>query len=98
MRKSRHDRIVDRLASKFGSTHRREGVDILVKDMAIEVAATLNDVYQSMAQLKKSRKRRKFLSIPKEFKETALSITKGTGIGVMDGTGKIIKRTRRKKR
>lgn len=96
--KGRHDRIVDRIASRFGSTHRREGVDIRVKDIAIEVAATLNDVYQSIGQLNRSRKKRKFLSVPREFRETALRLTKGTGIGVMDGTGRIIKRTRRKKR
>jgi hypothetical protein len=96
MAKSRHDRIADRLARKFKTEHRRKGVDIRVKDQAIEVAATPSDLYQSMGQLRRSRKQKKYLAVPREFQDKARQLTKGTGIGVMSPTGKILKRTRKK--
>ena len=92
--KSRHDRIVDRVASRYSSKHRREGVDIRVQDMAIEVAAELGDVYQSIHQLNSSRKKRKYLCVPREHRDRALNLLRGTGIGVMDGNGRIVKRSR----
>lgn len=96
MAKSRHDRIADRLARKFKTEHRRKGVDIRVKDQAIEVAATASDLYQSMGQLRRSRKLKKYLAVPREFQVKAGQLTRGTGIGVMSPTGKILKRTRKK--
>ena len=96
MGKSRHDRIVDRIASRYGGSHLRKGVDIKVNNKAIEIATTLPDLYQSIHQLNRSRKECKYLSIPQELRRKAFSLLKGTGIGLMDGNGTILKRCRRK--
>ncbi|MFQ6076417.1 MAG: hypothetical protein ACE5Z5_09840 [Candidatus Bathyarchaeia archaeon] len=93
-----HDEIAKRLAKKFKTRHRRKGVDLRFGDRAVEVAATDGDLYQSMGQLRRSRKPKKYLAVPRELEQRAKELTKGTGIGVMGPTGRILKRTRRKRR
>lgn len=95
-KKSAHDRIASRLANKFKTRHRRTGVDLRVKDKAIEVAASSSDLYQSMRQLRASRKPKKYLAVPPSYVPRARSLTKGTGIGVMTPSGKIRKRSRKR--
>jgi len=91
---SRHDRAARRIARKFRAKYRRKGVDVVAKDRAIEVACSLSDLYQSMRQLISSRRRIKYLAVPRELQDIALKLTKGTGIGVMNLRGEIIKRAR----
>jgi len=91
---SRHDRAARRIARKFGVKYSRRGVDIVARDRAIEVVGSLSDLYQSMRQLRSSRKRIKYLAVPSELRDIALKLTKGTGIGVMNLRGEIIKRAR----
>ena len=93
---SEHNIIAERLAKKFKTRHRREGVDIKKGTRAIEVAATEGDLYQSMSQLRASRKQHKYVAVPSELLEKAKEIAKSTGIGVMGPTGKIHKRSRKK--
>ena len=97
-RKSEHDRIADRLAKKLKTKHLREGVDIKVRDKAIEVAATDSDIHQSLGQLRRSRKTKKYLVVPQRKIKKAVELTKDSGIGVMSPSGRIVKKPRRKSR
>jgi len=86
-----HDEKADALAKQLGTEHRREGVDIQKGDKAIEVAVKDKDIKESVKQLNKSRKPKKYLSVlPKKIK-LAKEVTEGTGIGVMSTTGNIRK-------
>jgi len=91
-----HDQIANRLARKFKSTHRHQGVDILSQGRAIEVAVTLNDLYQSVKQLKRSRAPKKYLAVPLCLLPKARKLLKGSGIGIMNTKGRIIKKCRKK--
>ena len=97
-KKSEHDKMAERLAKKFKTKHRREGVDIKVGDRAVEVATTDSDLRQSVGQLRRSRKEKKYLAVPRDKLRKAKELTEGTGIGVMGPSGKIVKRARKKKR
>lgn len=87
--------MVDRIAGKHGGTHRLKGVDLLSGNKAIEVKVTRGDLYNAVGQLRSSRKQCKYVATPYELREKALALTKGTGIGVMDGNGRIIKKCHR---
>lgn len=89
-----HDKAADALAQKFGTEHRRRGVDILNGDRAVEVAMTKGDIENSVGQLNASRKPVKYLAVPPEKVKFAKTVTEGTGIGVMSTTGNIRKRPR----
>jgi len=91
-----HDAITNRLAKKFRTRHRHKGVDIVSRGKAIEVAASQNDIYQSVGQLKRSRARKKYMAVPQSLVPFTKSQLRGTGIGVMNLSGKIKKRSRRK--
>jgi len=95
---SKHDRIVKKLAKKFGVQPRRKGVDLITNDKAIKIATSESDLYQSMKQLRRSRKPKKYIVIPEELLEKARKLTKGTGIGIMDPRGNMIKRPRKRSR
>lgn len=94
MGKSRHDRMVDKIAKRRGGRDIRKGVDLRPKNYAIEIAVSDGDLYQSMGQLRRSRKKKKYMAVPSELRKKAIELTKNTGIGVMDGNGNIIKRAR----
>lgn len=91
-----HDEIADRLAKKFKTKHRREGVDIVSKNRAMEVAITKEDMVQSFGQLKRSRAQKKYLIVPPPLYKNAERLLKDSGIGIMNPRGKIRKRSRRK--
>ena len=44
-----HDKAADALARKYGTEHRRKGVDILTDDRAIEVAVKDDDIEKSVS-------------------------------------------------
>ena len=96
MGRSRHDRMVHKIAKKRGGRDIHKGVDLRPKDYAIEIAVSDSDLYQSMGQLKRSRKKKKYIAVPSSLHRKARKLTKNTGIGVMDGNGNIIKRARGK--
>ena len=93
---SDHDKAANRLAKKFKTVHKHEGIDIRIPGMSVEVAVTDDDIYQSIGQLNRSRAEKKFLSVPSGKVEKAKELLEGTGMGVMNLDGKIKKRTRKK--
>ena len=92
-----HDAIANRLAKKLKTKHRREGVDIVSNDRAIEVAVSKNDLYQSIGQLRRSRAANKYIAVPAPLIPEAERLLEGSGIGIMTTSGKIRKRSRRKR-
>jgi Holliday junction resolvasome RuvABC endonuclease subunit len=96
MSKSIHDEIAERIAEKVGTEYKaHKGIDI-VKDKAIEVETKKNSLSQGLQQVIRSQKPR-YLAVNKPNIKNALDVTKGTGVGVMGPTGRIIKRASRKK-
>ncbi len=92
MTKSKHDKIAERLAKKFGTEYKKhKGIDIVTEDRVIEVETTKNGVYQGIDQVKRSSKAR-YIAVNDRNIQNALKATEGTGIGVMDDRGKIVKR------
>jgi hypothetical protein len=86
--------MVHRVAGVHGGKHQTNGVDIRTGNKAIEIKVTSNDLNNAVSQLKSSRKPCKYVATPLPLREKALRLTRGTGIGVMDGNGKIVKRCR----
>ena len=91
-----HDKAAERLARKLKTKHRREGVDIVVPGMSVEVAVSDNDITTSVKQLNRSRSDKKYMAVPGRKVKQARKILKGTGIGIMNLDGTIKKRTRKK--
>ena len=91
MGQSKHDKIAERLAKKFGTDYNEgKGPDIKAKKI-IEVATHESDLYASMDQLKGFHKPKYLATTPKLVRK-AKEITKGTKVGVMGPTGSIKKR------
>jgi len=96
MAKSRHDQIAENLAKKFGTEYKKhQGIDIVTKKRVIEVETTKEGIYQGINQIKRSPKTR-YIAVDEKNIQNALDTTEGTGIGVMDKNGRILKRARRK--
>jgi len=97
MAKSKHDQIAEKLADKFGTEYKSDiGIDIVTKNRVIEVETKPGGLDQGINQVEHSDKAR-YLAVPKSLKKKALEKTKGTGIGVIDEGGKIVKKASRKK-
>jgi len=98
MAKSKHDQIAENLAKKFGVKYKKhKGIDIVTKDRAIEVEVTKGGIYQGIKQVKRSSKAR-YIAVNDKNIQDVLNATEGTGIGVMDEKGRIIKKARRKRK
>ena len=98
MAQSKHDQISEKLAKKFDVKYKKhKGIDIVTKSRVIEVETTKNGIYQGINQVKRSSKAR-YIAVNNRNIQNALNITKGTGIGVMNEQGKIIKKATRKKK
>lgn len=96
MGQSKHDKIAERLAKKFGTEYNKaKGPDVKAKKI-IEVATHESDLHTSIKQLK-GFKKPKYLATTPELVKKAKEITKGTKIGVMGPTGHIKKRASGKK-
>jgi len=92
---SKHDQIANKLANKFGSEYKSDkGIDLILPDRVIEVETKKAGIPQGIRQVEKSDKAR-YLAVNKININNALSATQGTGIGVMNETGKIVKRAGR---
>jgi glutathione synthase/RimK-type ligase-like ATP-grasp enzyme len=97
MAKSKHDEIAEKLAKEFGTDYKsHKGIDIITKNRVIEVETKKNSISQGIDQVQNSSKAR-YLAVNKININAALNATKGTGIGVMSESGKIIKKAGRKK-
>ena len=98
MRTIGHDVIAQRLARQLGTEYRRKGVDLVSKGVAWEVVVTLNDLYTSISQLRRSRASKKYMVVPRPLITSAKKLLKNTGIGIATTSGKIVKRSRRRTR
>ncbi len=97
MSMSKHDEIASKLAKKFGTEYKsHKGIDIVLPKRVIEVETKKAGIQQGIQQVAKSSKAR-YLAVNKPNIKNAIDATKGTGIGVMSETGRIIKRATRKK-
>jgi len=94
---SRHDEIANKLAKKFKIEYKSDkGIDLVLKDKVIEVETKKSSLSQGIGHVVKSQKVR-YLAVNKINVSNALEVTKGTGVGVMGETGRIIKKASREK-
>ncbi len=91
-----HDDIARRIAKKVGGDYNSvKGPDIVTPQQVIEVGTDPHKVSEEMKQVARYQKPR-YVAGPPRFVQAALEGTEGTGIGVMDDKGKIVKRGRRR--
>lgn len=94
---TKHDKIAEKLAKKFNTQYKsQKGIDLVTQDRVVEVETKKAGIYQGIKQVEKSSKAR-YLAVNKINIDNALEATQGTGIGVISGTGRIIKKASRKK-
>ena len=94
---SKYDEIADKLAKKFKTEYKSDkGIDLVISDKVIEVETKKASLSQGIGQVIKSQKAR-YLAVNKININNALEATKRTGVGVMNETGRIIKKASRKK-
>lgn len=99
MESKKHQRLAQRVANRLKAEYNPiKGVDIKTGDAAIEVEVKKETIDHGIGQLKRSRKEKKYLAVSTELVAEAIKKTRGTGIGVMDSSGKIIKRSRKKRK
>jgi len=92
---TKHDEIANKLAKKFGTEYKsNKGIDLVTQKRVIEVEVKKGGLNQGIKQIVRSDKAR-YLAVNKINIKNALSSTKGTGIGVMNENGKIIKKAGR---
>ena len=92
-----HDIWAKHLAKEFKGKYFHRGPDVKTREKVIEVAISDSDIYSSIKQLRRSRKPKKYLAVPEYKANLAKRLTKGTGIGVMNLNGKIIKKCRKRR-
>jgi len=94
---SKHDEIANKLAKKFNTEYKSDkGIDLVTPEKVIEVETKKSSLSQGISQVIKSQKAR-YLAVNKININNALEATKNTGIGVMNETGRIMKKASRKK-
>lgn len=95
---TKHNEIANRLAKKFKTVYKsKKGIDLVLPNKVVEVETKKSGIYQGIKQVERSSRPR-YLAVNKINISNAVEATKGTGIGVMSETGKIIKKASRKKR
>ena len=87
-----HDATAARIAARYGTYHRREGVDILTATFAIEVES-YSTVTQAESQLDVHRFTHRLYcaGADKSATDKALAYYRNSTIGVMDSGGNILK-------
>ena len=91
-----HDDTARKLAKKFGAEYNKgPGADIKAKKLAVEIE-TENTINDASRQLQGYKKPVYVAPTTNSGVEKALKKYKDTTIGVMDKTGKIIKKSKRK--
>lgn len=94
---TKHDKIAKKLAKKFKTEYKSDkGIDLVLPSKVIEVETQKAGILQGIKQVEKSQKAR-YLAVNKININNTIQATKGTGIGIMSETGKIIKKASRKK-
>ena len=94
---SKHDKTSERIARKLGGEYNRgQGPDVNTQSQATEVE-TARTVEDAKRQLRGFKKPVYIAGADAEATKKALESTKGTTIGVRDQSGKILKRSTRKR-
>ncbi len=98
MPESVHERVAKRIERKRNIKYNPgKGVDFNTPNFAGEVEPNKEKLSEGMRQLQ-GYKKPSYLIVPKNVVPKAIDRTKGTTVGVMDETGKIRKRSTRKKK
>lgn len=97
MRKSMHDEIAEKLVKKLWAKYKKnKGIDIVTRNKIIEIETKKNSLPQAKKQVQNFPKLR-YIAVNKINIKNALNTTKGTGISIMNQTGRIVKKAGRKK-
>ena len=90
-----HRRISNRIARRDGVDYNsQKGPDVVRADRVTEVEIDPAKVKEGIGQISRFQRQR-YIAGPKAVQKEALEQTKGTGIGVRDANGNIVKRARR---
>lgn len=96
MSKSKHDLIAERLARKFDTEYKpNKGIDLVTPDRVIEIETKKEGIEQGIDQVAHSSKAR-YLVVSNRIVKLAQELAEGSGIGIMNKRGKIIKRAGRR--
>lgn len=95
---SKHDSTANQIAQKKRTRYNQgPGPDIKAQDQVIEIE-TAETIHDGLRQLRGFRKAVYIAGSDQKATQKALETTEGTTVGVMDPTGKVIKRSTRKRR
>ena len=95
--KHQNKSAVKKIEKRLGVKERSEGVDFVVGGKAFEFAETESDIKSSIEQLNRSRVAGpKKIIIPQKLSNYTRKSIKGTGIGIENISGTIIKKSRKK--
>ena len=97
MSKTVHDQIAERIARKFHTEYKQnKGIDIVTPRRVVEVETKSSTLSQGINQVVHSQKPR-YIAVNKQNIGNALDATEGTGIGVMNQMGNVVKKAGRTK-
>ena len=92
-----HNAAANKIAQKLHAEYNaNKGVDVVTPKMAVEVE-TETTVQDGIKQLQGHKKPAYIAGANQETIKIALKLTEGTTIGVMDKSGKVVKKSTRKK-
>ena len=95
---TKHDTIAERIAKKKGVPYNRgQGPDVITPRQVIEVE-TIDTLQDGLRQVRGFRKPVYLAGVDEATTKKALETTEGTTVGVMDPSGKIRKRSTRKRK
>lgn len=93
---AKHDRAARRIARQCGGTYDpKQSPDVKCKVRAVEVKTYAGETPKALEQLGRSRKP-KYVALPASEHPSALHKLRGTGVGLMNYNGDIVKRARRR--
>ena len=93
----RNRAAIKKIEKRLGTKERPIGIDFVTKGNGYEYAETKEDIKDSLNQLSRSRvPGTKKLIIPDNLRKVAIEMTKGTGFGIENISGTIIKKSRKK--
>lgn len=93
---AKHDRVARRIARQCDGTYDpARSPDVRCGVRVVEVKTHAGEVSKALNQLRWSRKPR-YVALPASQHTSALPKLKGTGVGLMNHNGDIVKRARRR--
>ena len=92
---AKHDRAARRIARQCGGTYdSTRSPDVQCRNRAVEIKSRAAEIPKALNQLGGSRKPG-YIALPASQHSSALPRLKGTGVGLMNYNGEIVKRARR---